>query len=92
MAIRLLIESEEPHVEDLLTHLDSRYEYNVSQWIYVLERTLLWLRVADPKPFTALCAKPQLFLGEGDLALGIPTLPRVQFLSPEATENPSLVS
>jgi len=43
MAIRLLIEAEEPEVEALLTYLDSRYDAEPSQKIYLLERTLRWL-------------------------------------------------
>ena len=68
MAIRLLIEAEEPEVEALLTYLDSRYDAEPSQKIYLLERTLRWLQVIDPKPLNALGGKSHLSVEAGEIA------------------------
>jgi len=44
MSIRLSVEAEDPEVERLLTHLESGYALPTDDKIFLLQRTIGWLR------------------------------------------------
>ncbi len=83
MTIRLVVQSEEPEVEALLTYLDSRYNAEPFQKIYLLERTLRWLQVIDPKPLNALGGISQLSVEAHETALAFSSHPHTPDQRPQ---------